>query len=230
MTKRQKPTYNTQQILQLAIYVDKAQGFVKSGYGYYDQENATMIYDNKTTIMNYINGEAEMPEIDQDIMTQVEEIIESFKLELIGKKMSGRINDFETNVLQSISNETVEAFGVAVLASLPNSFRVQSKRQTLDEWFDAHRKTSEFVGVIGDRIKLAVHIKDVKFISKYSIHLVTCVDNNKNIIKFFFNKEPDISGIIEGKDAMLTGKVKTHDISKFSDCKETVFNYVRIQQ
>ena len=99
MTKRQKPTYHTQQILQLAIYVDKAQGFVKSGYGYYDQENATMIYDNKTTIMNYINGEEEMPEIDQDIMTQVEEIIESFKLELIGKKMSGRINDFETNVL-----------------------------------------------------------------------------------------------------------------------------------
>jgi|TARA_B110000858_G_scaffold64321_2_gene74522 hypothetical protein len=229
MAKRQKTTYHTQQILQLAIYVDKAQGFVKSGNGYYDQEKSEMVYDNKTAILNYVIGETPMPEIGNDIIEQVEEIVESFKLELIGKKMSGRINDFETNVLQSISNETVEAFGVAVLASLPNSFRVQFKRQTLDDWFDAHRKTSEFVGVIGERIKLAVHIKDVKFISKYGIHLVTCVDTNQNILKFFFNKEPDISGIIEGKDAMLTGKIKTHDISKFSNCKETVFNYVRIE-
>lgn len=229
MAKRKKPTYHTQQILQLAIYVDNAQGFVKSGNGYYDQEISKMVYDNKTAIMNYVIGETPMPEINDNIIEQVTEIVESFKLELIGKKMSGRINDFETNVLQSISNETVEAFGVAVLASLPNSFRVQFKRQTLDDWFDAHRKTSEFVGVIGERIKLPVHIKDVKFISKYSIHLVTCVDTNQNILKFFFNKEPDISGIIEGKDAMLTGKVKTHDISKFSNCKETVFNYVRIE-
>jgi len=29
---------------------------------------------------------------------------------------------------------------------------------------------------------------------------------------------------------MLTGKVKTHDVSKFSNCKETVFNYVKINE
>ena len=34
----------------------------------------------------------------------------------------------------------------------------------------------------------------------------------------------------QGKNVMLTGKVKTHDISKFSNCKETVFNYVKIEQ
>ena len=37
-------------------------------------------------------------------------------------------------------------------------------------------------------------------------------------------------GILEGKKVMLTGKVKTHDVSKFSQCKETVFNYVKIEQ
>mgnify|MGYP003305908083 CR=1 FL=1 len=104
------------------------------------------------------------------------------------------------------------------------------KRQGLDNFFDKHRKTSEFVGKIGERLRFPCFIKDVKFIAKYNIHLVTCLTKEKNIVKFFFNREPDIQGIIEGKDVILTGKVKTHDISKFSNCKETVFNYVKIEQ
>ena len=35
---------------------------------------------------------------------------------------------------------------------------------------------------------------------------------------------------LEGKKVLLTGKVKTHDISKFSNCKETVMNYVKIEE
>ena len=93
--------------------------------------------------------------------------------------------------------------------------------------FDANPKLevlTRLVNVYG------FHGKDVKFIAKYNIHLVTCVTKEKNIVKFFFNREPDIQGIIEGKDVVLTGKVKTHDVSKFSQCKETVFNYVKIEQ
>ena len=55
------------------------------------------------------------------------------------------------------------------------------------------------------------------------------MNNDGNIVKFFFNREPDISGLIEGKKMVLTGKVKTHDVSKFSQCKETVLNYVKIE-
>ena len=36
---RQKPQYNTRQVLELAIEVDKLQGFVKSGFGYFDKIN-----------------------------------------------------------------------------------------------------------------------------------------------------------------------------------------------
>ena len=163
-------------------------------------------------------------------IAQADTIVDSFKQELIAKKLSATINDFEQNVLNSLGGETVEKFGVAVLASLPNSFRVLQKRQGLDDFFDAHRKSSVFVGKIGERLRFPCFIKDVKFIAKYNIHLVTCLTKDNNIVKFFFNREPDIQGIIEGKDVILTGKVKTHDISKFSNCKETVFNYVKIEQ
>lgn len=227
---RQKPTYNSRQVLELAIEVDKAQGFIKSGFGYYNYDDDTRVNDNKTQILNYMQGAEEMPAISEDTVAQADKIIDEFQQELIAKKMMGTINDFEQSVLNSIGNETTDGFGVAVLASLPNSFRVMQKRQGLDTFFDEHRATSEFIGKIGERLKFPVYIKDVKFIAKYSIHLVTCLDTNGNICKFFFNREPDIAGILEGKDVFLTGKVKTHDVSKFSNCKETVFNYVKIEE
>ena len=227
---RQKAQYNTRQVLELAIEVDKAQGFIKSGYGYFDREADKRVDDNKTTILNMLEGTADLMEISEESKAQADDIVDSFKQELIAKKLSSTINDFEQNVLQSLGNDTVEKFGVAVLASLPNSFRVLQKRQGLDDFFDKYRKGSEFVGKISERLRFPCFIKDVKFIAKYNIHLVTCLTKENNIVKFFFNREPDIQGIIEGKDVILTGKVKTHDISKFSNCKETVFNYVKIEQ
>jgi len=229
---RQKPEYSSRQVLELAIEVDKTQGFVKSGFGYYDRENDKRVNDNKTCILNFMQGlpEAEDIVISDATKKEAGKIVDEFKQELVAKKLMGTLNDFEQSVLNAIGNETTNNFGVAVIASLPNSFRVLQKRQGLDDFFEANRKTSEFVGKVGERLKFEVDVKDVKFIAKFNIHLVTCINKDGNIVKFFFNREPDIQGILEGKKVMLTGKVKTHDVSKFSNCKETVFNYVKIEQ
>ena len=227
---KQRPEYNTKHILQLAVIVDNKQGFIKSGFGYYDRETEQTVYDNKTAIMNYVQGIEPLPEITDEVNRAVDDITDGFRDELIAKKLSGDLNSFEDSVLKAISNVTTDSFGVSIIASLPNSFRVQKKRQTLEDWFDSLRNTSEFVGKIGERVKMEVIVKDVKYIAKFGIHLVTCVNKDNNIVKFFFNKEPDIAGILEGKTVKLTGKIKTHDVSKFSNCKETVFNYVKIEE
>lgn len=228
--KQQRAQYNTEQVLQLAVVTDKAQGFIKSGYGYYDFENDTNVYDNKSCIMRYITGDVAWPEITDEVNEVVSDIKDSFRNELIAKKLSGTLNNFEDSVLKSLSEATTDSFGISIIASLPNSLRVQKQRQGLSDWFDDMRDKSEFVGKIGERVKMNVQVKDVKYIAKFGIHLVTCVTDNDNIVKFFFNKEPDIAGILEGRSVKLTGKVKTHDVSKFSDCKETVFNYVKIEE
>jgi hypothetical protein len=227
--KALKTTYNTDSVLALSIAIDRDQGFIKSGFGYYDYGRGVQIHDNKTAIaMALVATEQTVTVTDED-RALAQEIKTSFKEELIAKKLMNKLNTFEESVLNSIANENVDNFGVSILASLPNSYRVQKKRQHLDNWFDAHRATSEFVGKIGDRVKFEVEVKDVKFIAKFGIHLVTCINDDGNIVKFFFNREPDIAGLLEGKRIILTGKVKTHDVSKFSDCKETVLNYVKIE-
>jgi len=230
MSKKIKTTFPIDQVIQLAIVVDKQQGFVKSGYGYYDHKNEKSIFDNKSAIVNILVGNDEMPEISQEVIQQAEEIKETMRNNLIAKKLMGTLNNFETSVSDILSKDEADGFAISIIASLPNSFRVQKKRDALDEWFDDMRNKSEFVGKVGDRLKLDVLIKDVKYINKFGIHLVTCVTDDENIIKFFFNREPDIIGLIEGKRFAMTGKIKTLDVSKFSKCKESVFNYVKLEE
>lgn len=232
-TKVQDP-YDTDQVLQLAIMVDRKQGFIKSGYGYVNHsaepdDPERMIFDNKTAIMNYLNSE-NIPEIHDDIIDEANNIKDTFRNNLITKKLMGNLSGFDTAVMETISEEKTSNYGVAILASIPNSFRITTKRDILDQWFDDMRSKSEFVGIVGERYQMQIEIKDVKYISKIGIHLVTGVNQEDNIIKFFFNKEPDVSGIIEGKSFVMTGKVKSHDVSKFSQCNETVFHYVKIQE
>jgi tetrahydromethanopterin S-methyltransferase subunit F len=216
--------------LQLSVYVDDQQGFIKSGFGFYDSDRGEETKDNKTAIFQYMNGTVDMPEITDQQKERAVEIREYFKGTLVAKKLMGTLNSFEDGVIKSIGNNETNSFGVSVIASLPNSLRISKKRDDLDNWFDDLRDKSEFIGKRGERLRFGVYVRDVKFIAKYGIHLVTCVDKDENIVKFFFSKEPDIAGLLEGRNVILTGKVKQHDVSKFSQCKETVINYVRVEE
>ena len=228
--KKSETVYNVDQALQLSVYVDDQQGFIKSGFGFYDSDRGEETKDNKTAIFQYMNGIVDMPEITDQQKERAVEIREYFKGTLVAKKLMGTLNSFEDGVIKSIGNNETNSFGVSVIASLPNSLRISKKRDDLDNWFDDLRDKSEFIGKRGERLRFGVYVRDVKFIAKYGIHLVTCVDKEENIVKFFFSKEPDIAGLLEGRNVILTGKVKQHDISKFSQCKETVINYVRVEE
>ena len=228
--KNSETVYNVDQALQLSVYVDDQQGFIKSGFGFYDSDRGEETKDNKTAIFQYMNGIVDMPEITDQQKERAVEIREYFKGTLVAKKLMGTLNSFEDGVTKSIGNNETNSFGVSVIASLPNSLRISKKRDDLDNWFDDLRDKSEFIGKRGERLRFGVYVRDVKFIAKYGIHLVTCVDKEENIVKFFFSKEPDIAGLLEGRNVILTGKVKQHDISKFSQCKETVINYVRVEE
>jgi tetrahydromethanopterin S-methyltransferase subunit F len=228
--KKSETVYNVDQALQLSVYVDDQQGFIKSGFGFYDSDRGEETKDNKTAIFQYMNGTVDMPEITDQQKERAVEIREYFKGTLVAKKLMGTLNSFEDGVIKSIGNNETNSFGVSVIASLPNSLRISKKRDDLDNWFDDLRDKSEFIGKRGERLRFGVYVRDVKFIAKYGIHLVTCVDKEENIVKFFFSKEPDIAGLLEGRNVILTGKVKQHDVSKFSQCKETVINYVRVEE
>ena len=217
--------------MAVSIVVDRKQGFIKSGYGYYDYDNCVNVLDNKTLVNNVLNSYPEADakiDVSESDRTEAEELIAYFSDVIVEKKMLGTISGFEDTVGKIINSNTVDAYGISILASLPNSLRVQQKRDSMEDFYANHRGMSEYVGKTGDRVGMTVDVVDVKYISKYNIHLVTSTDSNDNIISFFWNKDPDIANLIEGKQVNIVGTIRKQEISKFSGCKETVVNRVKI--
>ena len=227
-----KKRFEIMEVLTLAIAVDEAQGFIKSGYGYYDHENEKEILDNKTTISRVLNNYPDAPQIKitDEHRQRAQELKDYFDGVIVMKKLTGDVNGFEDSVGKIINGNEVDNYGVSVLASLPNSLRIQKQRDDMDEFYDNFRNVSEYVGSTGKRSRFKLFIKDVKYIAKYNIHLVTCVEGEQNLVKFFWNKDPDVSDLIVGKTMTVTGFVKEQSISKFSKCKETVINRVKITE
>jgi hypothetical protein len=227
-----KKRFEIMEVLTLAIAVDEAQGFIKSGYGYYDHENEKEILDNKTTISRVLNNYPDAPQIKitDEHRQRAQELKDYFDGVIVMKKLTGDVNGFEDSVGKIINGNEVDNYGVSVLASLPNSLRIQKQRDDMDEFYDNLRNVSEYVGSTGKRSRFKLFIKDVKYIAKYNIHLVTCVEGEQNLVKFFWNKDPDVSDLIVGKTMTVTGFVKEQSISKFSKCKETVINRVKITE
>ena len=227
-----KKKYDIFKVMTLAIAVDELQGFIKSGYGYHDYKNNTNVYDNKSAIKMILqeNPDAPVIEITQKHRDQASELKEYFDSVIVMKKLTGSVNGFEDTVGQLLNYTEVDNYGISVIASLPNSLRIQKQRDEMEEFYDEKRHTSEYVGSVGKRFKFNLLIQDIKFIAKYNIHLVTGVEGNVNLVKFFWSKDPDISSILVGKTMDVTGFVKEQSISKFSKCKETVINRVKIQE
>lgn len=227
-----KKKFAIMDVLTLAIAVDEAQGFIKSGFGYFDHSNDVEVLDNKTTIQRVLGEHPDAPKITvkPEHKQKAQELKEYFDSVIVMKKLTGTVNGFEDSVGKIINGDEVDNYGVSVLASLPNSLRIQKQRDEMDEFYDEKRNTSEFVGQVGKRSQFELFIKDVKYIAKYNIHLVTCLEGNQNLVKFFWNKDPDVADLIVGKTMLVTGFVKEQSISKFSKCKETVINRVKIQE
>jgi len=230
MTKK-STTYDMMDALTAAIAVDRVRGFIKSGSGYYDFELKVEIPDNKTAVRLLMSGKSQngvdITEQDRDEAMKLKDYFDSL---LVMKKVTGSINGFEDQVGKVLAGSTVDDYGISILASLPNSLRIQRQRDSVDEFYDNMRHVSEYVGTLGQRARFQLFIKDIKYIAKYSIHLVTAVESERNLVKFFWSRDPDVSDLLVGNTMYVTGTVKEQSVSKFSSCKETVINRVKIER
>ena len=105
---------------------------------------------------------------------------------------------------------------------------VDIKRKKITDRIESVRFDSEFIGELRKRYDLTIEVLDVKFIQSTGVYMITGLHKNKNIIKFWWRDQPDISDLINGKTVTLRGTVNKHEDSKYSNAKETMFNRVKI--
>lgn len=217
--------------LALAIQVYNKQGFIRSGDGFTrigpDGEQTVETFDNKTLLINAIQA-GSVP-VEEDVKL-AEQIITKFNGRYMLKKLNGSLNNFESGVSQAfgVTDNQLTKFNLAILASIPHMNEIDKKRKSVEDKFEELRFQSEFLGTKGKRFDVDVTIIDVKFIQSSGVFMISGVVSGKDIIKFWWRDQPDISDIIDGKTIRIRGTVNKHEKSKYTNCHETMLNRVKI--
>ena len=216
--------------LALAIETFNQQGFIRSGEGFkqtdYDTgEVVQETKDNKTIVIEKITAGFKPSE---ELITEAKAIIDKFNGRYMLKKLTSTLSNFEQGVAQAFDTKELTNFNVAVLASIPHMNEVDKKRKAVEDKIEELRFESEFFGDKGQRYDLQLEVIDVKYIQSSSVYMITTVQNSKNIVKFWWRDQPDISDIIDGKVIHIRGTVNKHEKSKYTNAHETMINRVKI--
>lgn len=230
LKKSQYPNSTIVDVMCAAIEVHNYQGFIRSGQGYTDHNHetgeSTVIRDNKTVIAEeYLSTGAKFT---QEQLTAANALIDSINGKLMIKKMTNSLNNFEQNVAKCLNEADVSKFGISIIASLPHSVSIDKKREEVEDKMSTLKHSSIYFGDKGKRYNITVDVLDVKFIQSSSIYMITTVYAKKDIIKFWWRDQPDISDIIANKSIQIRATVNKHELSKYSNAKETLCNRVKI--
>ena len=220
--------YTPTQVVAFAIEEYENQGFIRSNEGYtvYDDDgNATgRIDDNKTVILNRMI-KSEVP--NESYLEQATALVEKFNGKLMVKKLTGKLTNFEKGVTDSFV-KPLSNFSVAVIASIPHMNEVDKKRSIIEDRLELLKFKSEYFAEPKTRHEIEVEVLDVKYIQSSNIYMITAVHNDKDVLKFWWRDQPDLSDIIDGKMIKIRGTVNKHEIGKYSGCMETMLNRVKI--
>lgn len=232
MAKKQKHSFlenfTPQQALAHAIEIYREQGFIRSGDSYHkydDQGNSIgFVNDNKSIVIQRFEDQT-LPS--SESLEEASVIIDKFNGKFMLKKLTSALTSFEKSVSEAFVNP-LSTFTVAVIASIPHMNVVDVKRQQVADKIEELKFTSEFFGKEKQRYDIEVEVLDVKYIQSSSVFMITTVFNDKDIIKFWWRDQPDLTDIIDGRRIKIRGTVNKHEVGKYTGAHETMLNRVKV--
>ena len=217
-----KNTYKTVDALAIAIQVYKKQGYAKT-INIVGEEtrkpNKEIVVESLVNMDNPLKQN--LPEIDSD--SNIQELFD-IKKDLMFKKLSGDISDYETQVLGVLDSKEINLGQVGVLSSIPLMLDNMKKREKRQEQYEFFRENSSYVGQLGSKYYGAVTMYQKKYHEK-GFWIYTFVNAEKNIVKWLTGKEfPEFD---KGAKLKISGVVKAHNDTKFFG-KETLLTKCKL--
>jgi hypothetical protein len=163
-----------------------------------------------------------------ETVEEANNLINSINGKLMLKKMTNTLNNFESNVVKALSEADVNKFSISIIASLPHSVSIDKKREVIADRMSGLKHSSQYFGEKGKRFDIDVEVLDVKFIQTSNVYMISTCYAEKDIVKFWWRDQPDISDIIANKTIKIRATVNKHELSKYTGAKETMVNRVKI--
>lgn len=219
MSKSKIHEWNLLDAITIAIDVFKAQGYLK-----WAEDNKIA---NKEEVKKKLDLMRESKFLLPDYSTDIEYIFE-LKKELVFKKLSDSITDYETQVLEILEKQNVDVRHIGLVSSLPLMAENIKKKEKRTQRFEHYQEYSKFVGMIGSMWKgpATVLEKTVKTSKWGQFWIIVFDNNNTNVVKWLTNQEPNCD--INDK-VILSGMVKQHQQTDWYG-NETILKNCRISK
>jgi hypothetical protein len=220
-TEKSTENYPVMDVLAVAVAVDRAQGFVRCGK---KNDDEGVVQDNRQaalTTLRSMNGSGDYSADKVFVLT-----MDSLTGNLIKLRAGGHVDDFNQTLNDILIVGTADiGKDLAMIVSLPNSYRISHKRSTMADFWHANKENG-YISAVKQRMEVTGNVMDAKTIPRHNITLVTVFTDDKKIAKFFLNDESQLPS--RTGHVTFTGTVKKHDVNPHTGCQETMFNRVKV--
>ena len=202
--------FNTNEAFAAACAAQRVNGeYLKQSE--HDEEGDLKRHANKHLIRYFLDGTFQI--LDQD-RKQAKLVIKHFQ-GLTFKILQGKfLNDFENTAMACANSEEVGAYELAVISSLPSSFKRAMNRANIDARI---RDTVGYVGNVGDKTELSVEVARSYYSDQWNTWYITCITNDNKNVRFSYKTDIAVGRVLD-----ICGKIKEHreNSTKLTHVKE----------
>lgn len=220
------PEYKTQDALAIAYAAHKLnEGYVKDTHRFSEPVNETL-FSNKDILKFQFRPEFRPDDFkpvkttDEDY-ENVDNALKHFRRYTLGL-LGEQLNDFQTDVMETIGQETVPYNKLGLIAYVPELVKREIKENALKKTIRTEYRDSLYIGGVGESVEGVCQILNVHYSSHYERYSYTA-DYMGNLISFWNKFE-----ITEGERRKFKAKVKAHTKNRLFDVNETALNYVKL--
>lgn len=221
-TPKAQPLYDVKLAWAAVAAADRINGGKYINQNSYDAPVGSRF--NKLIAYDLVENPENITEVDRE---QGQKMQDHFQGLLLRRLTGNLTNGFLSNIADIVSKEQVSRFDIACMAALPKTYRGNLEREAKMSREQGMVTTSDYLGQIGTKHRVAVEIMDLVYSRNYNIHIVTATDG-KNIIKFSTAHDP--ARYPKGSKITIAGSVKRCQENNRTGVKETWLTRVKVVQ
>jgi hypothetical protein len=218
-------TWPTEEIIALAVAVDRVHGFTSSS-SYIVGGNNETIPTNKE-ILGYIacpwtapNWFVHRVEVTDEDRILAQEIIKHYRKLSFGV-IADNLGEYKSRIFAITQNPSVKFADFGFVASIPGVFYKDLERKYLDQ--KIKNTVQEYLGAVAEPIELHVEYIRIKYLEKITCYSHLAVTSTGHLVEFLNGKK--LSDV--NSKQVIRAKVKAHTTHYQTNSKLTQLNYVK---
>lgn len=225
--RRNSPQFPTRHVVALAFAAYRANNnqFFKND-SILDEETGNIVHvvPNKSWIFHTLINDTEksLTPTDEDFAAAdaaMEDLQQAHMLHLL---KSSKVNDFQQNLSDALSQEECSLRDVGILAFVPKARLNLQERQRAEENLMEYAVSSQWLGKTGDKISINFVRITERFNAEISAWSMFGHDGDGNLVQFWTQHRH------LGEDGRIQGRIKRTDRSSYhNNAQVTTINYVK---